>query len=114
MPHSSAPQPVRCIHQIRTLAGPVKQPYLCLTVVNENPRLGWTAPQALAHPIVFTVRRLDCSASLILNQLASVLPARLKLFRTNGPVVLAGAVQDECTVKNKHLNKTYTCKWNFH
>lgn len=33
-------------------------------------------------------RSLDIAMLLTLNQLACVFPARLKLFRTNGPVVL--------------------------
>ena len=66
-----------------------------------------TGPQASDHQIVSTVRSLDCAVPPILNQLASVFPARLKLFRTNGPVVLTATIQNDCTAKNKHLNKLF-------
>lgn len=89
------------------LAGLVKQHYQCVIVVNEHPRLGCTGPQASDHQIVSTVRSLDCTVPLILNQLASVFPARLKLFRTNGPMALTAAIQNDCTAKNEHLNKSF-------
>lgn len=64
-----------------------------------------TGPRAPDHQIVSTVRSLDGTVPPILNQLASVFPARLKLFGTNGPVALAAAIQNDYTAKNKHLDK---------
>lgn len=78
-----------------------------MIVVNEHPRLSRTGPQASGHQIVSTVRSLDSAMPLILNQLASVFPARLKLFRTNGPVALAAVIQNESTAKNKHLKSNF-------
>lgn len=70
-----------------------------------------TGPQASDHQIVSTARSLDGTVPPILNQLASVFPARLKLFRTNGPVALTAAVQTVCTAKNKHLDKSFKCNF---
>lgn len=89
------------------LAGLVKWHYQCVIVVNEHSRLGCTGPQASDHQIVSTVRSLESIVPLILNQLASVFPARPKLFRTNGPVALTAALQNDCTAKNKLLNKSF-------
>lgn len=108
MPHSSASPFGPFIHEGEALAGPVKRHYPCVIAVKEKPRLGFAGPQASNHHIVFTVRSLACSASLVLHQPAPAFPARLKLFRTNGPVVRTAAVQKDCTVKkNKHLNKSH-------
>lgn len=63
--------------------------------------MGCARPQASDHQIVSTVRSLDRTVPLIPNQLVSVLPARLKLFRTNGPVALAAAIQNGCTAIKK-------------
>lgn len=77
-----------------------------MIVVNEHPCLGCMRPRASGHQTVSSVRSLGSAGLSFLNQLASVFPARLKLFRTNGPVVLTAMIQNGCTA-NKNLDKLF-------
>lgn len=58
-----------------------------MIVINELPNSGCRRPRAPDRQIVFTVSSLDLAVPLIHDQLASVFPARINLFRANGPVV---------------------------
>lgn len=84
--HSSASQPVHFIHPGEAFACPLRQHYNGVIVINELPSLGCRRPRAPDRQIVFTVRSLVLAVPLIHDQLASVFPARINLFRTNGPV----------------------------
>lgn len=68
-------------------------------MVNEHPRSARTGPRASDHSMVSTARSLDSAAPPVLNQLASVFPARLKLLGTNGHAVLTTVVKNDCTAK---------------
>lgn len=85
--HSSASQPVHFIHPGEAFACPNRQHYNGVIVINELPNSGCRRPRAPDRQIVFTVRSLDLAVPLIHDQLPSVFPARINLFRTNGPVV---------------------------
>lgn len=85
--HSSASQPVHFIHPGEAFACPIRQHYSSVIVINELPSSGCRGPRAPDRQVVFTVRSLDLAVPLILDQLLSVFPARINLFRTNGPVV---------------------------
>lgn len=86
--HSSASQPVHFIHPGEAFACPIRQRYNSVIVINELPSSGCRGPRPPDRQIVFSVRSLDLAPPLILDQPASVFPAKRNLFGTNAPVVL--------------------------
>lgn len=102
--HSSASQPVHFIHLGEAFACPIRQHYSSVIVINELPSSGCRGPRAADRQVVFTVRSLDLAVPLFLDPLLSLFPARINLFRTNGPAVFRRSNSPVATLQYRHLN----------